>query len=55
MIHPQVGVALVLPLPEDGVPTQLDRTGSGVQWQVNVAIPLQDGAEEPVFDVPVRR
>jgi hypothetical protein len=55
MIQPQAGFALVLPLPDHGEPTQMDRTGSGVQWQLNVVVPLQDGSEEPVFDVPVRR
>ncbi|MBK7975725.1 MAG: hypothetical protein IPK07_21425 [Deltaproteobacteria bacterium] len=55
MIQPQVGFALELPLPAYGEPTQMDRTGSGVQWQLNVVVPLQDGSEEPVFDVPVRR
>lgn len=55
VIHPRLGLALVLPLPDHGEPTQMDRTGSGVQWQLNVVVPWQDGSEEPVFDVPVRR
>jgi hypothetical protein len=54
VIQPQLGLALHLPLPDTGEPSQMDRTGSGVQWQLNVVVPLQGGSEEPVFDVPVR-
>lgn len=52
VIQPQLGLALELPLPSTGEPSQMDRTGSGVQWQLNVVVPLQDGSEEPVFDLP---
>lgn len=52
-IQPRSGLALALPLPDYGEPTRMDRTGSGVQWQLNVVVPLQDGSEEPVFDVPI--
>lgn len=55
MIHPELGLALMLPLPDSGQPTHMDRSGSGVQWQLNVAVPSREGAEEPVFDLPVRR
>jgi hypothetical protein len=54
VIHPQVGLALELPLPDTGLPSQMDRTGSGVQWQLNVVVPSRRMSEEPVFDLPVR-
>ena len=55
VIHPQVGLPLHLPLPDAGQSTQIDRrTGSGVQWQLNVVIPLHGRSEEPVFDLPLR-
>ena len=54
VIHPQRGLAVDLPVPATGEPSQMDRTGSGVQWQLNVVVPLQGGSEEPVFDLPVR-
>lgn len=53
-IQPQLGLALRLPLPDTGEPSQMNRLGSGVQWQLNVVVPLKDGSEEPVFDLPVR-
>lgn len=53
LIQPRTGLALLLPLPDHGVPTQMDRSGSGVQWQLNVAVPFADGSDEPVFDVPI--
>jgi len=54
-IHPRMGLALSLPLPDSGQPTNIDRrTGSGVQWQLNVVIASQYGSEEPVFDLPIR-
>ncbi len=54
VIDPQLGLALDLPLPNTGEPSQMDRTGSGVQWQLNVVIPSQGWSEEPVFDLPIR-
>lgn len=54
VIQPRLGLALDVPLPDHGSPTQLDRSGSGVQWQLNVLVPTQEGSEEPVFDVPIR-
>lgn len=54
VIHPQLGLALQLPLPDTDLPSQMDRGGSGVQWQLNVVIPSQGMSEEPVFDLPVR-
>ena len=55
LIHPRIGVPLSLPLPDRGEPTNIDRrTGSGVQWQLNVVIPSKGMSEEPVFDLPVR-
>jgi hypothetical protein len=53
VIHPQLGLVLDLPLPATGEPSQMDRTGSGVQWQLNVVVTSQGLTEEPVFDVPV--
>ena len=55
LIHPRIGLPLTLPLPDRGEPTNIDRrTGSGVQWQLNVVIPSKGMSEEPVFDLPVR-
>jgi hypothetical protein len=55
-IHPAIGLPLSLPLPASGQPSQMDRrTGSGIQWQLNVVMPWQGRSEEPVFDLPVRR
>ena len=54
IIQPQLGFALDLPLPATGEPSQMDRTGSGVQWQLNVVVTSQGLTEEPVFDLPVR-
>lgn len=54
VIQPQLGLALDLPLPATGEPSQMDRTGSGVQWQLNVVVTSQGLTEEPVFDLPVR-
>ncbi len=55
LIHPRLGLPLSLPLPDRGEPTNIDRrTGGGVQWQLNVAIPSAGMSEEPVFDLPVR-
>jgi hypothetical protein len=55
LIHPRLGLPLTLPLPDHGQPTNIDRrTGAGVQWQLNVVIPMRRGSEEPVFDLPVR-
>jgi hypothetical protein len=54
VIQPQLGLALDLPLPATGEPSHMDRTGSGVQWQLNVVVTSQGMAEEPVFDLPVR-
>ena len=55
LIHPLIGLRLMLPLPDDGEATNIDRcTGSGVQWQLNVLIPSEAMSEEPVFDLPVR-
>ena len=54
VIQPQLGLALDLPLPATGEPSQMDRSGSGVQWQLNVVVTSQGMSEEPVFDLPVR-
>jgi hypothetical protein len=32
----------------------MGRTGSGVQWQLNVVVTSEGLTEEPVFDLPVR-
>lgn len=55
MIQSKVGLGLSLPLPDYGEPSRMDRAGSGVQWQLNVVVPLHNGSEEPVFDVPISR
>lgn len=54
VIQPELGLALDVPLPDDGAGTEMDRTASGVQWQLNVVVPLQNESEEPVFDIPIR-
>lgn len=55
-IHPRLGLPLSLPLPDAGLPTDIDRrTGSGVQWQLNVVVPTRGMQDEAVFDLPVRR
>lgn len=54
-IHPRMGLELTLPFPADGQPTFDDqRTGSGIQWQLNVLVPTEGHAHEAMFEIPVR-
>lgn len=54
-IHPDVGLVLGLRFPSDGQPTVVDgRTGSGIQWQLNVVVPTAAYVHEAMFEIPVR-
>lgn len=59
VIQPATGLALELPIPDEGRATQMDLTASGVQWQLTVVVPSKtasgDAADQAVFDIPVRR
>jgi len=54
-IHPNIGLALSLPLPDSGEPTNISpQSGAGTQWQLNVVVPTRGVNDESVFDLPVR-
>lgn len=54
-IHPRMGTPLKLPLPDSGVPSNIDpRTGAGTQWQLAIAVPTDGSTDNVVFDLPVR-
>lgn len=55
-LTPQHGMTIDLQLPETGVASRDQQTGSSIIWQVNVVVPiLGGGSHESVFDVPVRQ
>lgn len=55
VIHPGQGLDLTLPFPADGQSTVTDeRTGSGIQWQLNVVVPTRGYDHESMFEIPVR-
>jgi hypothetical protein len=54
-IHPDIGLVLVLAFPSTGEQTVVDsRTGSGIQWQLNVVVPTEAYVREAMFEIPVR-
>jgi hypothetical protein len=55
-LTPQHGMTFDLPLPENGMASREQRTGTSIIWQVNVVVPiLGGGSHESFFDVPVRQ
>lgn len=54
ILHPRMGIAVVLPLPAEGPSTmEFDRGASYNRWQLSVSVPSGGSEEELVFDVPV--
>jgi hypothetical protein len=54
-IPPDLGLVLALRFPPGGLPTAVDgRTGSGIQWQLNVVVPTAAYTHEAMFEIPVR-
>ena len=55
-LTPQHGMTIALQLPETGVASRDQQTGSSIIWQVTVIVPILGGdSHESVFDVPVRQ
>ena len=53
-IHPRIGLAVTVPVPDHGVGTHRDRrTGAGVQWQLFVHIPAEPLSEDLMFEIPI--
>ena len=53
-IHPGIGLAVTVPVPEVGLGTQRDtRTASEVKWQLHVHLPAERLSADVTFEIPI--
>jgi hypothetical protein len=53
-IHPRIGLAVTVPVPDFGLGTRRDtQTASEVKWQLHVHLPAERVSEDVTFDIPI--
>ena len=53
-IHPRIGLALTVPVPDVGLRTQRDtHTASEVKWQLHVQLPAERLSQDVTFEIPI--